>query len=105
MPAILTGHARDVLTIGLTLGLAVVVIGLVLYRSPTPQLTNAAIATALGRLVRDGAVTVEAGFVSTTGADSRGQRDSAAARTLAVVRANGTIRVERLFAVMREHRG
>jgi hypothetical protein len=94
-----------VLTIGLTLGLAVVVIGLVLYRSPTPQLTNAAIATALGRLVRDGAVTVEAGFVSTTGADSRGQRDSAEARTLAVVRANGTIRVERLFAVMREHRG
>jgi hypothetical protein len=94
-----------VLTIGLMLGLAVVVVGLVLYRSPPPQLTNDAIATALGRLVRDGAVTVEAGFVSTTGASSRGERDSAEARTLAVVRANGTIRVERLFTVMREHRG
>jgi len=100
-----TGHASGVLTIGLMLGLAVVVVGFVLYRSPPPQLTNAAIATALGRLVRDGAVTVEAGFVSTTGGDAHGQRDSAEARTLAVVRANGTIRVERLFTVMREHRG
>lgn len=94
-----------VLTIAGTLILVVVVLAFVVWRSPPAHLTNEAIATALGRLVRDGAVTVEAGFVSTTGGDTRGPRDGAEARTLAVVRANGTIRVERLFAVMRETRG
>ena len=82
-----------------------VVLAVAVGRAPPSHLSNETIATALGRLVRDGAVTVEAGFVSTAGGDSRGPRDGAEARTLAVVLANGTIRVERLFAVMREQRG
>jgi len=94
-----------VLTIALVLVLIVAVPTLVLRRSPPAPLTNHAVATALGRLVRDGAVTVEAGFVQTTGTEARGAREGIEARTLAVVRANGTIRVERLFAVVRESRG
>ena len=91
------------LIIALVLVAAVALFGLT--RRAKPDITNQAIATALGRLVRDRAVVVEGGFVSTTHLDEgRSTRGRLEARTLATVRVNGTIRIERLFTAVREAR-
>lgn len=69
---------------------------------PAPaDLTNHAIATALGRLVRDGAVTVEAGFIHPLRTTYR-SRGKVEARTFAAVRETGSISVDRLYAAVRD---
>lgn len=73
-------------------------------RRGPPELTDHAIATALGRLVSDRAVTVEHGLVQVTGVPLDERRGPIEARTLAAVRVRGTIPMDRLFAAVREAR-
>lgn len=68
-----------------------------------PELSDATIAQSLGRLVRDGAVTVEDGLVHATGR-APGSRGPLEQKTLAAVREAGPIEVGRLFATVRETR-
>lgn len=68
-----------------------------------PELSDASIAQSLGRLVRDGAVTVEDGLVHATGR-AAGARGPLERKTLAAVREAGPIEVGRLFATVRETR-
>jgi hypothetical protein len=94
-----------VLIIALILVAVVALFALATRRTTKPDLTNQAIATALGRLVRDRAVVVEGGYVSTTQLDDRrSTRGRLEARTLATVRVSGTIPIERLFTAVREAR-
>ena len=89
----------------IALVLVLALLELVLWPTTTPDLTNQAIATALGRLVRDRAVVVEGGYVSSTQRDDlRSTRGRIEARTLATVRVSGTIPIERLFTAVREAR-
>ena len=86
--------------------LVVLLVAAVIVRALRPardDLTNHAIATALGRLVRDRAVTVEAGFVHPlrTTYHSRGKVET---RTFAAVRETGSISVDRLYAAVRDIR-
>lgn len=93
------------LIIGLALVAVLALFALATRRTAKPDLTNQAIATALGRLVRDRAVVVEGGYVSTTQLDDRrSTRGRLEARTLATVRGSGTIPIERLFTPVREAR-
>ncbi|MFT3699267.1 MAG: hypothetical protein QM831_39330 [Kofleriaceae bacterium] len=88
--------------------LAVAVIALFAYaarvRVDDTEITNEAIARSLGRLVRDGAVTVESGFVQITAKDDHKLRSPLEERTLSAVRTSGTIKVDRLFTAVRETR-
>ena len=89
----------------IALVLVVALLELVFWPTTKPDLTNQAIATALGRLVRDRAVVVEGGYVSSTQRDDRrSTRGRLEAHTLATVRGSGTIPIERLFTAVREAR-
>jgi len=75
------------------------------YRPPS-ELSDQAIATALGWLVRDGAVSVEAGKIQATGVALDERRGPIEARTLAAIRGvdRRSIPVDQVFAAVREAR-
>ena len=80
---------------------AVVLVMLSAHKRPS-EMTDHAIATALGRLVGDGAVRVVGGIVQATGVALDERRGPIEARTLAAVRMRGTIPMNQLYAAVRE---